>query len=92
MDISVKTVGLGETVADFTDGRVILGEEGRIAVTMEDSDGRLGVAVLSLDEADAFASKIKDAVWAARVAASGERTRTRLRDLFSPRLKEGRPW
>jgi len=84
MEIRVKALGFGETAADLADGRLILGEEGRVAVTISDSDGKMAVVVLDTDEADQLARSISTEAWKARLATAPA-GRVRLRDLLRGR-------
>lgn len=84
MEIRVKALELGETAADLADGRLILGEEGRIAVTISDSDGQMAVVVLSAAEGDQLARSIATESWKARLACAPA-GRVRLRDLLRGR-------
>lgn len=59
MVIEVRVCGEGEVAADFTGGRVILAEEGHVAVTIHDTDRQeTAVLMLSPEEAEELAAKL----------------------------------
>lgn len=78
MIITVKALELGEVAADLVGRGLFLGEEGRVAVTMSDSDGQMAVAVLTSEEADTLGrTLLQESSRARRLAL-----RTRLQDIF----------